>query len=43
MLCEQVSEITGGKILGVFTDINVQLGKRVFVFTVGRDIQVSGR
>ena len=24
-LCEQVSEITGAKILGVFTDIDVQL------------------
>src|SRR5262252_4245939 len=33
-LCEQVSEITGAKILGVFTDIDVQLGERVFVFTV---------
>jgi uncharacterized protein YbcI len=38
-LSEQVSEITGAKILGVFTDIDVQLGERVFVFTVDRDIQ----
>ena len=37
-LCEQVSEITGAKILGVFTDIDVQLGERVFVFTMDRDI-----
>ena len=42
-LCEQVSEITGAKIMGVFTDIDVQLGERVFVFTVDRDIQNSGR
>src|SRR5215831_4507760 len=41
-LCEQVSEITGAKILGVFTDIDVQLGERVFVFTVDRELQ-SGR
>ena len=37
-LCEQVSEITGAKILGLFTDIDVQLGERVFVFTLDRDI-----
>jgi uncharacterized protein YbcI len=41
-LCEQVSEITGAKILGVFTDIDVQLGERVFVFTVDRELQ-NGR
>ena len=38
-LCEQVGEITGTKILGLFTDIDVQLGERVFVFTMDRDIQ----
>lgn len=37
-LCEQVSEITGAKILGLFTDIDVQLGERVFVFTVDREL-----
>ena len=42
-LCEQVSEITGAKIIGVFTDIDVQLGERVFVFTMDRDIHTSGR
>ncbi len=42
-LCEQVSEITGAKILGVFTDIDVQLGERVFVFTMDREIQNGGR
>lgn len=41
-LCEQVSDITGAKILGVFTDIDVQLGERVFVFTVDRELQ-NGR
>jgi uncharacterized protein YbcI len=42
-LCDQVSEITGAKILGLFTDIDVQLGERVFVFTMDRDIQNGGR
>lgn len=42
-LCEQISEITRAKILGVFTDIDVQLGERVFVFTMDRDMQNSGR
>jgi len=38
-LCEQLSEIIDAKILAVFTDIDVQIGERVFVFTVERDIQ----
>lgn len=42
-LCEHVSEITGAKTLALFTDIDVQLGERVFVFTVDRDIQANGR
>jgi uncharacterized protein YbcI len=42
-LCEQVSEITGTKTIALFTDIDVQLGERVFVFTVDRDIQENGR
>ena len=42
-LCEQVSEITGARVLGVFTDIDVQLGERVFVFTMDRELQNGGR
>lgn len=42
-LCEQVSEITGAKVLGVFTDIDAQLGERVFVFTMDRELQNGGR
>lgn len=42
-LCEQVSKITGAKTLALFTDIDVQLGERVFVFTVDRDIQANER
>ena len=42
-LCEQVSEITGTKTLALFTDIDVQLGERILVFTVDRDIQNDKR
>jgi uncharacterized protein YbcI len=42
-LCDQVSEITRAKTLALFTDIDVQLGERVFVFTVDRDILDEGR
>jgi uncharacterized protein YbcI len=42
-LCEQVSEITGAKIIALFTDIDVQLSERVFVFTVDHDIQNESR
>lgn len=38
-LCEQVSEITGAKILTVFTDIDAQISERVFVFTMDREVQ----
>jgi uncharacterized protein YbcI len=38
-LCEQVNKITGAKTLALFTDIDVKIGERVFVFTVDRDIQ----
>jgi len=42
-LCEQVREITGAEILGLFTDIDVQLGERVFVFTMDRELQNGNR
>jgi len=42
-LCEQVSKITGARTLALFTDIDVQIGERVFVFTVDRDIQGESR
>ena len=38
-LCEQVSDITGAKILTLFTDIDVQIGEKVFVFTMDQEIQ----
>ena len=42
-LCEQVSAITGTKILTVFTDIDAQLGEKVFVFTMDREILPGSR
>src|SRR5262245_37994660 len=42
-LCEQVSEIIGAKTLALFTDIDVQLGERVLVFTVDREIQTGSQ
>jgi uncharacterized protein YbcI len=42
-LCEQVTEITGAKTLALFTDIDVQIGERVFVFTLDRDMQNGSR
>ena len=42
-LCEQVNKITGAKTLSLFTDIDVKIGERVFVFTVDRDIQGESR
>lgn len=37
-LMEQVSEITGAKAVGLFTDIDAQLGERVFLFTLDADL-----
>jgi uncharacterized protein YbcI len=42
-LCEQIGEITGAQALGLFTDIDVQIGERVFVFTMDRDISNGHR
>ena len=39
-LCEQVGEITGTKILTAFTDIDVHIGERIFVFTMDRELKV---
>ena len=42
-LFEQVSEITGAKIVALFTDIDAQVGERVFVFTLDRDLESNFR
>ncbi len=39
----KIREITGAKILGLFTDIDVQVGERVFVFTTDRELQNGTR
>jgi uncharacterized protein YbcI len=42
-LFEQVSKITGAKVSAIFTDINAQIGEKVFVFTMDRDLENLGR
>ena len=42
-LCEQVGKIVGARVLAIFTDINAQIGEKVFVFTVDRDLENLGR
>ncbi len=42
-LFEQVSNITGAKVQAIFTDINAQIGEKVFVFTVDRDLENLGQ
>lgn len=42
-LCEQVSEITGLKTTALFTDIDAQIGERVIVFTLERDLEACFR
>jgi uncharacterized protein YbcI len=38
-----VNDITGAKALALFTDINAQIGEKVLVFTVDRDLEGLGR
>lgn len=40
-LCEQVGEITGAKVIALFTDIDTYVGERVLVFTLDRDIETA--
>ncbi len=42
-LCEQVSDITGLKTTALFTDIDAQIGERVIVFTLERDLEMNLR
>ncbi len=42
-LCEQVTEITGMKTTALFTDIDAQIGERVIVFTLERDLEAVWR
>ncbi|MGB0910702.1 MAG: DUF2294 domain-containing protein [Nitrospirales bacterium] len=38
-LSEQLSEITGATVAGVFTDIDTQIGERVIVFSLNLDLE----
>ena len=40
-LSEQLSEITGATVLGLFTDIDTQIGERVIVFSLSQDLENS--
>jgi len=40
-LCEQINAITGAKATALFTDIDTQIGERVFVFTFDRDLEAG--
>ncbi len=42
-LCSQVEAITGAAVTGLFTDIDTQIGERIIVFTVDRDLEPSFR
>lgn len=40
-LCEQIGEITRAKVMGLYTDIDAQIGERVIVLTMDTDIETS--
>lgn len=40
-LSEQIHQITGAKVTALFTDIDTQIGERVFVFTLDRDLETG--
>ena len=40
-LCGEITNITGVKVTGLFTDIDVQIGERVIVFAMDRDLDVA--
>lgn len=42
-LCGQIEDITGATVTGLFTDIDTQIGERMIVFTVDRDLEASSR
>jgi uncharacterized protein YbcI len=38
-LCQQMDDITGARTTGLFTDIDTQLGERIIVLTLDRDLE----
>ena len=42
-LCSQISEITGTEVIGLFTDVETQIGERMIVFTLAKDLDPDFR
>ena len=42
-LCGQISEVTGTEVIGLFTDIEPQIGERMIVFTLAKDLDPDFR
>jgi uncharacterized protein YbcI len=42
-LCEQVTDLMGTEITAWYTDIDTQVGERLFVFTVESDLEATFR
>jgi len=40
-LCGEITNITGVKVTGLFTDIEAHIGERVIVFAMDRDLDVA--
>lgn len=40
-LTKEITNLIEVKILGIFTDIDTQVGERVFVFTLDRDLEAT--
>ena len=40
-LCGEITNITGVKVTGLFTDIDAHIGERVIVFALDRDLDVA--
>jgi len=40
-LCGEITNITGVKVTGLFTDIDAHIGERVIVFAMDRDLDVA--
>ena len=42
-LCSRISEITGTEVISLFTDIDTQIGERMIVFTLAKDLDPTFR
>jgi len=41
-LCGAIAGITGAQVTGLFTDIDAQIGERIIVFTLDRELESHG-